>query len=1133
MAKGITEDQIKYTIELSSSKAQQELHKMDQRLKELTASQNECRRQMTRLEASGLKNSDMYDGYSKRLKELNPQVKQLKEQIKEQTSALDVSAMSMAQLKKQSRELQRALDNVVQSLNPEEYEEIEERLRQVNGRMAELKQNAKGWKEIASSDQTNSFFFSNVAIKSLELLGNKLSDTVGKMRELIAESIDMAESADGVLNAFEKLNNQNILNDLRIATKGTVNDLELMKAVLQAKDFRIPLEDMGKYLAFAQLKAQETGQSVEYMTTSIVTGLGRKSALILDNLGISAGEIAEKTKETGDFMKAVASIVENQLANAGDAYISAQDKALKKTTDLQNAQLELGKTLLPYKQMYSNVFGGADITITKLLTTLMKHEGIVKAVAVAIGIMTTASLLCNKALWTTIANTRMATTAMSAFNLVCKSNVFILVASALAGLITYIISFSKKAIEARDGMKKLNTEQQKYIEQQKELKKIQTETNSELLRDIATLKSFNGTKEQEIELCKQMNTKYGEAMGYYKTVSQWYDALVKNSKIYCQQMVLESRIRSLANQAAEAEQNANSVIKDEYGKTRKYSKEKRIRREKTVVGYNATTDQPIYDTKVIIEQSDLEKATAKYNAEKRKSVAIQAEMNLLLLQQAKLQKQLFSGSKNDPFVVTSSPSTTTTKSMTSSASTANTVTAEQDLEEYNNEQKLKAMQDYYSMLEQITSVGESKRQMTLMAERQSELEMLRAYLQTAYELAEQAGQDTEELTAAGEAAKQRIIKKYADMELEQTNANEEKKRQMRAQLGMENMTEYERQKQMLDDALSKQYISQEEYEKKVQKLKKESFIKQAQYYTSLFSDAFTALQDAEMAQVDAKYDAQIEAARQAGQDTTDLENKKAAEKLAIEKKYADVNFAIKASQIIADTAVSIMMAYSQLGPIAGSVAAALMGITGAAQLAAANAERERVKKMTLSGSSSSTATGARVATGLESGGRIDVERKQDGKHFNAEYDPNRRGYIDRPTVIVGEGPTGQSKEWVASNAAISNPTVAPIIDIIDKAQRAGTVRTLDLRKFTISQISGRQAGGTLAPSGAALPVPSATVPGSFAAGQSPTLSPSLIQDLTTVLSALKDNGIKSFVALDDFDAQQKIRQKSRKIGSKL
>ena len=33
------------------------------------------------------------------------------------------------------------------------------------------------------------------------------------------------------------------------------------------------------------------------------------------------------------------------------------------------------------------------------------------------------------------------------------------------------------------------------------------------------------------------------------------------------------------------------------------------------------------------------------------------------------------------------------------------------------------------------------------------------------------------------------------------------------------------------------------------------------------------------------------------------------------------------------------------------------------------------------------------------------------------------------TVIVGEGPRGRSKEWVASNAALENPTIAPLIDV--------------------------------------------------------------------------------------------------------
>ena len=57
----------------------------------------------------------------------------------------------------------------------------------------------------------------------------------------------------------------------------------------------------------------------------------------------------------------------------------------------------------------------------------------------------------------------------------------------------------------------------------------------------------------------------------------------------------------------------------------------------------------------------------------------------------------------------------------------------------------------------------------------------------------------------------------------------------------------------------------------------------------------------------------------------------------------------RSSQIVADTSVAIMKAIAELGPIAGPIAASLMGITGAAQLASAVAERNKVKNMTISG----------------------------------------------------------------------------------------------------------------------------------------------------------------------------------------
>ena len=128
----------------------------------------------------------------------------------------------------------------------------------------------------------------------------------------------------------------------------------------------------------------------------------------------------------------------------------------------------------------------------------------------------------------------------------------------------------------------------------------------------------------------------------------------------------------------------------------------------------------------------------------------------------------------------------------------------------------------------------------------------------------------------------------------------------------------------------------------MQQLKKDSFMKQAQYYTELFSNAVGALQQAEMSNVDAKYDAEIKAAEGNTELQEKLEKKKANEKLKIQKKYADVNFAMQAAQIVANTATSIMKAYSDMGPVAGSIAAALMGVTGAAQLVVANAERQNV-----------------------------------------------------------------------------------------------------------------------------------------------------------------------------------------------
>lgn len=101
-------------------------------------------------------------------------------------------------------------------------------------------------------------------------------------------------------------------------------------------------------------------------------------------------------------------------------------------------------------------------------------------------------------------------------------------------------------------------------------------------------------------------------------------------------------------------------------------------------------------------------------------------------------------------------------------------------------------------------------------------------------------------------------------------------------------------------------------------------------------------------------------------------------------------------------------------------------------------------------------------SGRASGGFFNVTRDQDGRRFRSRYHPEQRGYVDRPTVLVGE----EGTEWVASAEALHNPDVSNIISILDTAQRQGQINTLGLtdiiRQSGIVQnrVEGRASGGS-------------------------------------------------------------------------
>lgn len=186
------------------------------------------------------------------------------------------------------------------------------------------------------------------------LAANLASNALSKLKEIGSAALRSFLEVEGVRTAFDRLNQPGLLDNLRQATKGTVTDLELMKRAVAANNFQIPIERLGTLLSFAQRRARETGQSVDYLVDSIVTGIARKSPLILDNLGININRVNEQFKKTGDFAQAAFNVVDEEITKAGPALDTYADKIDRIRTNFSNMATDAVAGLVSIGENLSN-----------------------------------------------------------------------------------------------------------------------------------------------------------------------------------------------------------------------------------------------------------------------------------------------------------------------------------------------------------------------------------------------------------------------------------------------------------------------------------------------------------------------------------------------------------------------------------------------------------------------------------------------------------------------------------------------------------------------------------------------------------------------------------------------------------
>ena len=88
---------------------------------------------------------------------------------------------------------------------------------------------------------------------------------------------------------------------------------------------------------------------------------------------------------------------------------------------------------------------------------------------------------------------------------------------------------------------------------QKSADQAMQDATAQITRHIAELKNWKGSKDEEQTKVEELNNTYGDTMGCFSSVKDWYDKLTSASELYAQQMVLEAKARIIANEIAETE----------------------------------------------------------------------------------------------------------------------------------------------------------------------------------------------------------------------------------------------------------------------------------------------------------------------------------------------------------------------------------------------------------------------------------------------------------------------------------------------------------------------------------------------------------------------------------------------------
>ena len=377
---------------------------------------------------------------------------------------------------------------------------------------------------------------------------------------------------------------------------------------------------------------------------------GQTSAL--RRVGITFTESQEKVMKFGTEQQRAAMLAEIITDNVGNmnAQLGKTDAGQLKHVEMRFAAIKLQVGELAQKYLPQITLTAQALSIvTSLITVSNSMRGVIavitqlniaqKLTTASTWLWSTSGIAADSILKSLGVSTSMATAGVYSLRTAVQSPICAsVIGTVLVGLNMIITEMISSTDSAANSTKQLSEAEQQTAAAHKQQQQQIAGVVAALNTDIATLRNFKGSKKEEKKVVDDMNQKYGESMGYYSSVSQWYTALVGNSKAYCNQMINEIKIRDLANKAATAEQEAHDIRYDGNGKTRKYSKKKSL--EKLEWHYDQN-GRKTYATAA--GKSDIEKAQERYSSKMSEAKNYRSQMESLVKQNSNTTYNKYSG----------------------------------------------------------------------------------------------------------------------------------------------------------------------------------------------------------------------------------------------------------------------------------------------------------------------------------------------------------------------------------------------------------------------------------------------------------------------------------------------------------